>query len=264
MIMFLRIELLRIGFITVTLIDILDIAIISYILYKLYFFIRGSRAGQMFIGLVLILLASVIVQFLGLSGLNWIFENLKTIWLIAFVILFQPELRRILIYVGQMPLVRKIFKVTITKRITEDVAKAAFELSKRGYGGLIVLVRNAGIKSIIESGQSLQAKVSVPLIVSIFNPRSPLHDGAIIIQNDIIEAAQSILPLSQNPNLGSQYGTRHLAAVGLAEETDAAIVVVSEETGKVSLAYEGKLRADLDFNELRDTLNDLLQVTPGS
>lgn len=261
--MFLRFELFKIGFITVTLIDILDIAIISYILYRLYLFIRGSRAAQMFVGLVLILLASVIVQFLGLSGLNWIFENLRTIWLIAFVILFQPELRRILIYLGQMPLVRKIFKVAISRRMTEEVVKAALELSKRGFGGLIVLVRNAGIKSIIEGGQSIQARVSVPLIVSIFNPRSPLHDGAIVIQNDVIEAAQCILPLSQNPTIGSQYGTRHLAAVGLSEESDAVIVVVSEETGKVSLAYEGKLYADLDYNKLRDMLNELLQVIPG-
>jgi diadenylate cyclase len=261
--MFLRLELFKIGFITVTLIDVLDITIISYILYKLYFFIRGSRAAQMFIGLLLILGASVIVQFLGLSGLNWIFENLRTIWIIAFVILFQPELRRILIYIGQMPLVRKIFKVTITRRMTEEVVKAALELSKRGLGGLIVLVRNAGIKSIIEGGQSIQAKVSVPLIVSIFNPRSPLHDGAVVIQNDIIEAAQCILPLSQNPNVGSQYGTRHLAAVGLSEESDAVIVVVSEETGKVSIAFEGTLHADLDYNKLRDMLNELLQVMPG-
>jgi len=259
-----RLELLRIGFLTVSLIDVLDIAIISYILYKLYFFIRGSRAAQMFIGLVLILLASVVVQLLGLSGLNWIFENLKTIWLIAFVILFQPELRRILIYIGQMPLIRKIFKVTITPRMTEEVVKAAVELSKRGMGGLIVLVRNAGIKSIIESGQSIQAKVSVPLIVSIFNPRSPLHDGAIIIQNDIIEAAQCILPLSQNPNIGSQYGTRHLAAVGLSEESDALVIVVSEETGKISLAYNGELHADLDSTVLRNTINELMQVVPGS
>ncbi len=259
-----RLELLRIGFLTVSLIDVLDIAIISFILYKLYFFIRGSRAAQMFIGLVLILLASVVVQLLGLSGLNWIFENLKTIWLIAFVILFQPELRRILIYIGQMPLIRRIFKVTITPRMTEEVVKAAVELSKRGMGGLIVLVRNAGIKSIIESGQSIQAKVSVPLILSIFNPRSPLHDGAIIIQNDVIEAAQCILPLSQNPNIGSQYGTRHLAAVGLAEESDALVIVVSEETGKISLAYDGRLHADLDANVLRDTINELMQIVPGS
>jgi diadenylate cyclase len=261
--MFLRLELFKIGFITVTLIDVLDITIISYILYKLYFFIRGSRAAQMFIGLLLILGVSVIAQFLGLSGLNWIFENLRTIWIIAFVVLFQPELRRILIYIGQLPLVRKIFKVTITQKMTEEVVKAAMELSKKGLGGLIVLVRNAGIKSIIEGGQSIQAKVSVPLIVSIFNPRSPLHDGAVVIQNDIIEAAQCILPLSQNPNIGSQYGTRHLAAVGLSEESDAVIVVVSEETGKVSLAFEGILYADLDYNKLRDKLNDLLQVMPG-
>jgi len=260
--MFLRIELFKIGFVTVTLIDILDIAIISYILYKLYFFIRGSRAAQMFFGLVLILVVSIFVQFLGLSGLNWIFQNLRTIWLIAFVILFQPELRRILIYVGQMPLVRKIFKVTITRKMTEDIVKAAMELSKRGFGGLIVLVRNAGIKSIIETGQRIQAKVSVPLIVSIFNPRSPLHDGAIVIQNEVIEAAQCILPLSSNPSLGPQFGTRHLAALGLSEESDAVIVVVSEETGKVSLAYDGMLQVDLDYNSLREKLNRLLQVAP--
>jgi diadenylate cyclase len=261
--MILRLELFKIGFLTVTLIDILDIAIISYILYKLYFFIRGSRAAQMFIGLVLILATSVFVQFLGLSGLNWIFENLRTIWLIAFVILFQPELRRILIYIGQMPLVRKLLKVTITQRMTEEIVKAAMELSKRGFGGLIVMVRDAGIKSIIETGQSIQAKVTVPLIVSIFNPRSPLHDGAIVIQNEIIEAAQCILPLSQNPDLEPRYGTRHLAALGLSEESDAVIVVVSEETGKVSLAYEGTLHTDLDHNKLRNMLNEFLQVMPG-
>ncbi|UCE05829.1 MAG: diadenylate cyclase CdaA [bacterium] len=261
--MILRLELFKIGFLTVTLIDILDVAIISYILYKLYFFIRGSRAVQMFIGLILILVTSVFVQFLGLSGLNWIFENLRTIWLIAFVILFQPELRRILIYIGQMPLIRKLLKVTITRRMTEEIVKSAMELSKRGFGGLLVLVRNAGIKSIIETGQIIQAKVSAPLIVSIFNPRSPLHDGAIVIQNDVIEAAQCILPLSQNPAISSQYGTRHLAALGLSEESDAVIVVVSEETGKVSLAYEGTLNTDLDYNEIRDMLNELLQAMPG-
>lgn len=260
--MTLRLELFKIGFLTVTLIDILDIAIISYILYKLYFFIRGSRAAQMFIGLILILFASVIVQFLGLSGLDWIFENLRTIWIIAFVIIFQPELRRILIYIGQMPLVRKLLRETITQQITEEVAKAAIELSKRGFGGLIVLIRKTSIKSILETGQSVQAKVSVPLIVSIFNPRSPLHDGAIVIQNEVIEAAQCILPLSQNPMIGSQYGTRHLAALGLSEESDAVIVVVSEETGAVSLAYDGNLYANLDIHKLKEMLNEYLQVVP--
>lgn len=260
----LRIELFKIGFLTISLIDLVDIAIISFIIYKMYLFIRGSRAAQMFIGLILILILSVFVQLLGLSGLNWIIENLRTIWLIAFVILFQPELRRLLIYLGQTPLLRKLFKVSIDKRMTEDVVKAAMELSKRGFGGLIVMVGNAGIKSIIETGQSIQAKVSVPLIVSIFNPRSPLHDGAVVIQNDIIESAQCILPLSQNPNFERQYGTRHLAAIGLSEESDAVVVVVSEETGKVSLAHRGTLHSDLDYNKLRSMLIELLHVTPGA
>lgn len=260
----LRIELFKIGFLTISLIDIIDIAVISYIIYKMYLFIRGSRAVQMFIGLILILFVSVLVQLLGLSGLTWIIDNLRTIWLIAFVILFQPELRRLLIYLGQTPLLRKLLKVSIDRRTTEDVLKAAMELSKRGFGGLIVLVGNAGIKSIIETGQSLQAKVSVPLIVSIFNPRSPLHDGAVVIQNDIIEAAQCILPLSQNPDLGHQYGTRHLAALGLSDESDAVIVVVSEETGKISLAFQGKLHVDLDYPRLRNMLNEFLQVTTGA
>ncbi len=259
----LRLELFKIGFLTVTLIDILDVLIISFILYKLYFFIRGSRAAQMFIGLVLILIASVIVQLFGFSGLNWIFDNLRTVWLIGFVILFQPELRRILIYMGQTPLVRKILKVTPSKRLTEEVVKAAIELSKRGFGGLIVLVQNTGIKSIIETGQKIQSEISVPLIVSIFNPRSPLHDGAIIIQNDVIEAAQCILPLSQNPNIDPKFGTRHLAAVGLSEESDAVVIIVSEETGKISLAYEGRLYPELDYTTLRERLNEFVKFTAG-
>lgn len=256
-------ELFKIGFLTVTIIDILDVVVISYILYKLYFFIRGSRAAQMFIGLILILVTSVFVQFLGLSGLNWIFENLRTVWLVAFVILFQPELRRILIYLGQMPVIRKFLKVSIPRRLTEEAVKAAIELSKRGFGGLIVIVQNTGIKSILETGQTIQAEISVPLIVSMFNPRSPLHDGAVIIQNEIIEAAQCILPLSQNADIDPKYGTRHRAALGLSEETDAVIIVISEETGKISLAFEGKLYTELDYIKLRQLLNEFVEVTTG-
>lgn len=259
----LRLELFKLGFLTVTIIDLLDIAIISWVLYKLYFFIRGSRAAQMFIGLVIILILSFAVQLLGLSGLNWIFQNIRTIWLLAFVILFQPELRRILIYMGQMPIIRKLLRVSITRRMTEDAVKAAIELSKRGFGGLIVMVQNTGVKSILETGQNIQAEVSVPLIVSIFNPRSPLHDGAVVIQNEAIEAAQCILPLSQNPHLDPKYGTRHRAALGLSEESDAVIIVVSEETGKISIAHEGVLYPDLDSKQLREKLNDFMQVLPG-
>ena len=259
----LRLELFKLGFLTVTLVDVLDILIISYILYKLYFFIRGSRAAQMFIGLILILIASVVVQLLGFSGLNWIFSSLRTVWLVAFVILFQPELRRILIYLGQVPLIRRILRVSMPRRLTEEILKAAMELSKRGFGGLIVVVQNTGVKSIIETGQKIQAEISVPLIVSIFNPRSPLHDGAIVIQNEMIEAAQCILPLSQRPDLDPKFGTRHRAALGLSEESDAVIVIVSEETGKISLAYEGELYPELDYTKLRQRLNEFVKVTTG-
>ncbi len=253
-------DLFKIGFLTVTIIDVLDIVAISYILFKLYFFIRGSRAAQMFIGLVLILVASVFVQLMGMSGLNWIFENMRTVWLVAFVILFQPELRRILIYIGQVPIIRKILKVPLSRRLTEEVLKAALELSKRGLGGLIVIVQNTSLKSILETGQIIQAEISIPLLVSIFNPRSPLHDGAVVIQNEMIEAAKCILPLSQNPNLDLKFGTRHRAALGLSEETDAVIVVVSEETGKISLAFEGEIYPELDYNRLREKLNEFVKV----
>ena len=256
-------ELFKIGFLTVTIIDVFDVVAISYILYKLYFFIRGSRAAQMFIGLVLILVASVFVQLMGMSGLNWIFENMRTVWLVAFVILFQPELRRILIYIGQVPLIRKILKVSFSRRLTEDMIKAALELSKRGLGGLIVIVQNTAVKSILETGQILQAEISIPLLVSIFNPRSPLHDGAVVIQNEVIEAAKCILPLSQNPNLDPKFGTRHRAALGLSEETDAVIIVVSEETGRISIAFEGTMYPELDHNRFREKLNEFVKVSMG-
>ncbi|MBD3288257.1 TIGR00159 family protein [candidate division KSB1 bacterium] len=258
-----ELELFKLGFLSVTMIDILDIAFISFVIYKLYFYIRGSRAAQMFVGLVLILVVSLIVQLFNMSGMNWIFQNLKTVWLIAFVILFQPELRRILIYMGQSPLVQKFVKPTITLRIVEEVIKAAQELSRRGYGGMLVLVNNVGIKSILETGVSIQSEVTAPLIVSIFNPRSPLHDGAVVIQNEVIEAAQCILPLSQNPDLPPQYGTRHRAALGLSEETDAAIIVVSEETGQISLALDGALIPNLDYNLLKKQLDMFFKIHPG-
>ena len=250
-------ELFRIGFLPITVIDILDIVAISFILYKVYYFIRGTRAAQMTVGLVLILFLSVLAPLFNMSGMTWIFNNLKTIWLIAFVVVFQPELRRMLIYLGQTRLVRLLVK-TGYSRVVEEVVKAASELSKRGYGGLIVFVRETGIKSITESAVTLHAEVSMPLIVSIFNPRSPLHDGAVIIKNELIEAANCILPLSQDQIIDKSLGTRHRAAVGLSEESDALVVIVSEETGTISVSYRGRLSRGLDEDRLRRFLAALL------
>lgn len=252
--------LFQIGFIKVSFFDILDILVISYLLYKLYLFIRGSRAAQMFVGLVLILIVSLLARLFDMRGMTWIFDSLKTVWLIAFVIVFQPELRRMLIYIGQSKVIRYFIKVSSAKTF-DEVVKSALELSKRRYGGLIVLLRDMGIKTILETGIPIQAEVSTPLITTIFNPRSPLHDGAIIIQNDVIQAAKCILPLSQNPSLGAHLGTRHRAAVGLTEESDAVVVVVSEETGHISVSMEGKLIQDLDEAGLKSVLFNAFKLS---
>lgn len=158
-----------------------------------------------------------------------------------------------LIFVGQSRLIRYFVKVSSFKTF-DEVTKAAHELSNRRFGGLIVVTRDMGIKSITETGIKIQAEVTAALICSIFNPKSPLHDGAIVVQNDVIEAAKCLLPLSQDPNIDPKLGTRHRAAVGLAEESDAIVIVISEETGQISVAREGRLIQDLD----RDALLNLL------
>jgi diadenylate cyclase len=254
------ITLFRIGFFRVTILDIIDVFLIAYILYRLYTFLRGTRAIQMAGGLVIILLMSFLVNLFNLYGMAWIFNNLKTIWLIAFVIVFQPELRRVLLYLGQMPLIRRFFRVR-GPQVIDEVVKATAELSRRGFGALIVLARESGLRSIIETGQRMQAEVSTPLIISIFNPLSPLHDGAIIIQNDMIEAAKCILPLSESDKLEPWLGTRHRAALGLSEESDAIVIVVSEETRRVSVAMNGQLYRNLDDDELKEFLEKAFQVS---
>ena len=253
-------SLFQVGFLKVTLLDILDILVISFILYKIYFFLRNSRAAQMFVGLAIILIVSLITRLFNMSGMTWIFDSLKTVWLIAFVIIFQPELRRMLIFVGQSRIIRYFIKISSGKTF-DEVIKAAVELSKRRYGALIVMTRDTGIKSITETGIRIQAEVSAPLITSIFNARSPLHDGAIIIQNDIVEAAKCILPLSQSPSLGPHFGTRHRAALGLAEESDAVILVISEETGRISVALDRQLVQNLNESDLQSILFDAFKLS---
>lgn len=253
-------RLFEIGFLEITVIDLIDIFLIAFILFRLYHFLRGTRAIQMAAGLILILVMSFLVNLFNLSGMIWIFDNLKTIWLIAFVVLFQPELRRILLFIGQAPLVSRLFGMRGT-RVIDEVVKACFELSKRGFGGLIVMVRDAGLRGIVESGQKLQAEVSMPLIISIFNPLSPLHDGAILIRNDVIEASKCILPLSESDKLEPWLGTRHRAALGLSEESDALIIIISEETRRISVAMNGKLNRNLEEIELQDFINEAFRFS---
>jgi diadenylate cyclase len=252
-----NITLVKIGFLKIGIIDLLDILIVSYIIYKIYLIVRRTRAVQMITGLVFILIVWLIAQILDMQEMQWIFRHLSTVWLVAFVILFQPELRRILTLMGQSRIFR-FFSKEQPDVIIEEVARAAVELSRRGYGGLIVLARETGLKTIVETGVKIQSLVTAQLIVSLFNPRSPLHDGAIVIQNDAIQAVKCILPLSRNPRLEFKLGTRHLAAIGMSEESDALIVVVSEETGSISIVENGEIISDVDYDTLRKHLNSSL------
>jgi len=244
---------MRIGFLTIGIVDVLDILLVTFILYRLYIIMHRTRAIQMFIGLVLIFIISFLVQITEMKEMSWIFRNLRTVWLVAFVILFQPEIRRLLTLMGQSRIVR-FFTREQSNEMVEEITEAVIELSRRGYGGLIVLGQDTGLRTIVETGVKTQALVTSEVIVSIFNPRSPLHDGAILIQDDIIAAAKCILPLSKNPKFEHRLGTRHRAAVGMSEESDAIVIVISEENGSISLAENGDLIRNLDYKQLKQVL----------
>ncbi len=245
--------LFKIGFLSVSVIDILDITLVAYLFYKLYEFLKGSIAARMMIGLLFIILISIVAEILNMSGSTWIFANLKTVWVIAFVIIFQPEFRRLLLYLGQIPILRQIVKVS-SEKIVDEVVGAVAELSRKNFGALIVFIRDTGIRSVVETGIDLQAQLSKALILSIFNPRSPLHDGAVVIQSNVLMAAKCQLPLTENPNLDPSLGMRHRAALGLSEQSDALILVVSEETGTISLAENGILTRGLTEEGLKQRL----------
>ncbi len=245
--------LFKIGFLSISVIDVLDVLLVAYIFYKLYTFLRGSIAARMLIGLLFIILVSIVAEILNMSGSTWIFANLKTVWVIAFVIIFQPEFRRLLLYLGQVPILRQFVQVS-SHKIVNEVVGAVTELARKNFGALIVILRDTGIRSVVETGIPLQAQLSKALILSIFNPRSPLHDGAVIIQNDVLIAAKCQLPLSENPRLDASLGMRHRAALGLSEQTDALVLVVSEESGTISLAENGILTRDLTEEGIRQRL----------
>ncbi len=254
-------ELFRLGFITVSVVDLVDIALVSFIFYKLYTVMRGTVAAQIFIGLVLILGFSFLTQAANLRTMNWILRTLTDIWVIAFIVLFQPELRRLLILVGRNRIVRLFLRLDVKESI-EEIVGAASELARRHHGMLVVVVRATGLRTSVETGLPLQAVISRPLLVSIFNPKSPLHDGAVVIRDRVVEAARVTLPLSQTSNIGDfVLGMRHRAALGITEQADVVSVVVSEETGMISLADNGILVRGLTVPELRNELHARLSTT---
>ncbi|GBD25160.1 Cyclic di-AMP synthase CdaA [bacterium HR30] len=236
--------------------DAIDILLISYIIYRIIDLIRGTRAVQMLIGLGIVFLAFLSSQYFELYTLNWILDNFLSSILLVIVVIFQDDIRRALTQVGTRPF------LGTTKWIEpgelEEIVRAAVALASKRIGALIVLQREVGLNQYIEVGTRLDARVSKELILSIFLPNSPIHDGAVIIHHGRIIAAGCFLPLTTNPHVSRTLGTRHRAAIGLTEETDAVVVVISEEEGAISLVREGRITRDVDAGTLRTTLQKLL------
>ena len=255
--------LFQIGFLTITLIDLIDLLLVSWLFFKVYIYFKGTRAGQMLAGLIFLMLSSFLFNAFGLSASSWLVNQFQTVWVVAFVILFQPELRRLLIYVGQTRFFQRIFRVG-TSRTILSIVEASVQLQERHWGGLIVIQRETGLRSYKEQGTQLKAEVTAPLLVSIFNPTSPLHDGAVIIQNDIIDAAACILPLTESSMIDPEMGTRHRAALGITEETDAIVVLISEEKSRISVVEDGRMaHISVDEIGLRKYLNDRMFIASG-
>ncbi len=254
-------ELFKIGFITVSLIDVIDIIIVTYIFYKLYLVMRGTIASQIFLGLTLIIIASLIAQTFNMKSLGWIFSRLTDIWVIAFIILFQPEIRRLLLVIGRTRIARYFLKINASETINE-IIDGLKELRERKQGALIVVSKGDRLTSFVETGEPLQAKLSKELLISIFNTKSPLHDGAVIVNNNIIEAARCILPLSSTEKIGSKkLGTRHRAGLGASEDVNALVIILSEETGGISIAEDGNMKVCSGFEELRRELKKELETS---
>ncbi|MCL4546977.1 MAG: diadenylate cyclase CdaA [Bacteroidetes bacterium] len=252
-------ELFRIGFLTVTFLDIVDILLVTLIFYKLYTVIRGTIAAQIFYGLIIVLILSFFAQAANFKALGWLLKLLSDIWVIAFIILFQPEIRRFLVLLGRTPIIRLFIKDD--RSDTENIiAETAFELSQHQHGALIVIVKSVGIRGVTETGEMIDSKVSKNLLRSIFFPNSPLHDGAVIIKGDVIEAARCTLPLSaETSKEGRPLGMRHRAGIGISEQADVISVIVSEETGSISIAENGRFKTGLSRDQLRNYLTSSLK-----
>lgn len=240
-------------------VDVLDILIVAFFIYQLLLIFRGTRAAQILVVLAILYLTSRASLFIGLLTVNWILQSLLGVWVLMMVIIFQPELRRALVSFGQRNFLR-VFSRGEEAHMIDELARSAVSLASKRTGAIIVLERETKLDSYVEPGINLDAVISRRLLESIFFPYSPLHDGAVIVNDGRIVAASCFLPLSLSPEVSRDLGTRHRAAIGITEETDAVAVVVSEETGTISLAYGGRIERDLDALAVRKRLGEILGV----
>jgi diadenylate cyclase len=241
---------------------VVDVVIVAFILYRVLLIFRGTVAIQMLAGLGLLMVARFVARQADLRSLSFVLENFWAFWVLALIVLFQPELRRALAQAGRNPLLQRVVgQVSAARRqLLGEIVRAVDVLAAKRIGALIAVERQVGLRAYAELGVPVEAVVSAELLGSLFQPGSPLHDGAALIQGDRITAAGCFLPLSRNLELSRMLGTRHRAAVGLSEETDAAVVVVSEETGSISLAVDGVIERGLDAERLQERLAGLLNA----
>jgi diadenylate cyclase len=240
--------------------DVLDIAVVSFLIYELLLLIRGTRAAQMALSGAFLLGLYFLSQWLQLETVNWVIRNLAGYVVFAIIVLFQSDIRRALAHFGRGPFLRYFERSASAEETIEELVVATTTLASRRVGALVVIERQIGLRNYIEGGIPLDATVTYDLLASIFQPGSPLHDGAVIVQGDRIAAAACFLPLSVNPRVSRDLGTRHRAAIGITEENDAVSIVVSEETGTISLVRGGELERGLSADVLRLRLRSLLGI----
>ncbi|MEO2069328.1 MAG: diadenylate cyclase CdaA [Desulfurobacteriaceae bacterium] len=240
-----------------SIINFIDIIFVAFLLYYAYKLLRGTVAINIFLGIILIYLVWNITAFLKMDLLSSIIGGFMSVGIIALIVVFQPEIRKILAKLGE-----KQFGIFASEeeaeKVIEEIVRASKKLSEDRIGGLIVIEREVNLDNYIEAGTMIDGKISKELLVTIFWPGTPLHDGAVIVRRNKVHKAGAFLPLSLNPNLPQTVGTRHRAAIGITEETDAIVVVISEETGSVSVSYTGKLIKNLDPQKLKKVLKGLL------
>jgi diadenylate cyclase len=238
--------------------DLLDIAIVSILIYEFLKLIRGTRAVQMAAGSLLIVALFYVSTLAPLQTVNWMIRNMLVYVAFAAIVIFQSDIRRALAHFGQAPFFRYFTRQEESEETIEEVIVAATMLSAHKTGAIIAIEREIGLRNYIESGIPLDATMTYDLLVTIFQPGSPLHDGAVILQEDRVAAAACFLPLTVNPRVSRDLGTRHRAAIGLTEESDAVAVVVSEERGQIALALDGGIERDLTADQLRERLRALI------
>jgi diadenylate cyclase len=238
--------------------DFLDIIIVSVVIYEILKLIKGTRAVQMGLGAGLLLLLFYLSRLGHLETVNWLIRNMVGYVVFALIVLFQADIRRALAHFGRTPFGSYFARPAGANETIEELAVAAGMLAGQRTGAIIAIEREIGLRNYIEGGIPLDATVTYDLLVTIFRPGTPLHDGAVIIQGDRVAAAACFLPLTVNPSVSKDFGTRHRAAIGLTEETDAVAVIVSEETGRISVALEGRIDSGLTVEALRVRLRELL------